>query len=182
MRHCKGCSKLTDTGCSLNFNAVKSEKQDLWLRPNNCFKKYREKEKLAQKARKDYKKLVAKLDDIFQMYVRYRDNWTCCCCGKRIAPDSDKAKLNMHAGHYVSRKVLSLRWDEKNVHAQCRTCNMQQNYLGIDPRYTRMLIIKYGQDIINYLTDKRWQQVKFSCEELEEKIKYYSDKLAQYKK
>lgn len=181
MRDCKGCSKLTDQGCSLNFEAIKSDKQDLWLRPNNCPKKYREKGKLEAKARKDYKKLVAKLDDLFQMWIRYRDHWTCCCCHIYIDPTSEGAKAKMHAGHYVGRGCLSLRWDEKNVHAQCATCNMQQNYYGIDPRYTKMLIMKYGVDILEYLSAKKHFQAKFTCEELEEKIAYYKQKLEEAK-
>lgn len=181
MRDCKGCSKLTDQGCSLNFEAIKSDKQDLWLRPNKCTKKYREKGKLEAKARKDYKKLVAKLDDTFQMWIRYRDNWTCCCCHTHIAPNSEGAKAKMHAGHYVGRSALALRWDEKNVHAQCSTCNMQQNYYGIDPRYTQMLLRRYGIGILDYLSIKKHEQVKYSCEELEEKIAYYKQKLEEAK-
>lgn len=179
MRDCKGCSKITEQGCSLGFEAIKSEKQDLWIRPNKCNKKYREKGKLEVKARKDYKKLVAKLDDLFQMWIRYRDNWTCCCCKTHIPSNSEGAKAKMHAGHYIGRKVLSLRWDPKNVHAQCSTCNMQQNYYGIDPRYTKLLIDKYGIGILDYLDKKKHEQVKFTLEELEEKIIYYKEKIKQ---
>lgn len=177
MRDCKGCSKITENGCSIGFEATKSDKQDIWIRPNRCQKKYREKGKLEAKARKDYKKLVAKLDDTFQMWIRYRDNWTCCCCKTHIAPNSEGAKAKMHAGHYVGRGCLALRWDEKNVHAQCATCNMQQNYYGVDPRYTKMLIRKYGLDILEYLSEKKHLQVKYTPEELEEKIAYYKQKL-----
>lgn len=181
MRDCKGCSKLTESGCSIRFEAIKSDKQDIWLRPNNCQKKYREKGKLEQKARKDYKKLVAKLDDVFQMWVRYRDNWTCICCKTHIDPNSEGAKAKMHAGHYVGRGCLALRWDEKNVHAQCATCNMQQNYYGVDPRYTQSLIWKHGIDILQYLSLKKHLQVKYTTSELEDKIEYYKQKLEEAK-
>lgn len=181
MRDCKGCSKITEQGCSLGFEAIRSDKQDIWIRPNRCQKKYREKEKLAAKARKDYKKLVAKLDDVFQMWIRYRDNWTCCCCHTHIPAQSEGAKAKMHAGHYVGRGVLSLRWDPKNVHAQCATCNLQQNYYGVDPRYTKLLLVKYGSEILDYLNEKKHQQVKYTCAELEEKIEIYRKLLEQAK-
>ncbi len=177
MRDCKGCSKITENGCSVGFQAVKSDKQDLWIRPWKCSKKYREKGKLEAKQRKDYKKLVAKLDDVFQMYIRYRDNWTCCCCKTHIDPNSEGAKTKMHAGHYVGRGALALRWDERNVHAQCSTCNMQQNYYGVDPRYTQLIIRKYGDGILDYLATHKFQKVKYSCEELEEKIAEYKKRL-----
>ena len=181
MRDCKGCSKLTENGCSLGFGATKSDKQEIWLRPWKCPKKYREKGKLEAKARKDYKKLVAKLDDVFQMYIRYRDNWTCCCCKTHIDPNSDGAKNKMHAGHYVGRGCLALRWDEKNVHAQCSTCNMQQNYYGIDPRYTKLLLVRYCSEVLDYLDMKKHEIVKYTPADLETKIQIYLDLLERAK-
>lgn len=181
MRDCKGCSRLTENGCSAGYEAVKSDKQDVWLRPWKCPKKYREKGKLEAKSRKDYKKLVAKLDDVFQTYIRYRDNWTCCCCGTHIDPSSEGAKAKMHAGHYVGRGVLSLRWDPMNVHAQCKTCNMYQCIQGIDPRYTKLLLVKYGSEILDYLAEKKHEQVKFTTSELEDKIEYFKQKLENIK-
>ena len=182
MRDCKGCSKLSGSGCSIGFEAVKSEKQEVWKRPWKCTKKYREKGKLEAKARKDYKKLVAKLDDVFQMYIRYRDKWTCCCCKTHIDPNSEGAKAKMHAGHYVGRGCLALRWDEKNVHAQCATCNLQQNYYGIDPRYTKLLLVKYGPDILDYLAMKKHEMVKYTPADLETKIEIYLEMLEEVKK
>ena len=181
MRDCKGCSKIGEQGCSLGFEAIKSDKQDIWLRPTRCQKKYREKGKLEAKARKDYQKLKNKLDDVFQMWIRYRDNWTCCCCKTHVDPNSEGAKAKMHAGHYVGRSCLALRWDPKNVHAQCSTCNMQQNYYGIDPRYTKMLLVKYGSDILDYFATKKNEMIKLTTSDLEDKIQIYSDLLEKAK-
>ncbi|RKY08530.1 MAG: recombinase, partial [Planctomycetota bacterium] len=57
--------------------------------------------------------------DLFSQYIRLRDTQDdgycyCCCCG---LPRHWK---RMDAGHFISRGHLYLRYNEKNVHAQCK--------------------------------------------------------------
>lgn len=98
-----------------------------------------------------YQKVVKELDRAFSLYIRRRDSTmhgcVCFTCG-HTGPIEE-----MHAGHFISRKWLSLRFDEKNVHAQCYTCNMIKK--GNMKKYTERLCEMYGDEIIKYLFDRK---------------------------
>lgn len=123
-------------------------------------------------------KLVKKLDDIFQMYIRERDGWKCCTCGKYILKD----KTNMHAGHFISRKHYSTRWDEQNVHAQCAGCNLKQSFGDIETitKYESFLKLKYGGQIIDDLIQKSHQIYHLNRGELMDKIEIFTEKIKEY--
>jgi intein/homing endonuclease len=67
--------------------------------------------------------LKKKADKYFSLAIRYRDaefnrgEWlgTCISCGVQ------KPLKELQAGHFVSRRVSSLRYDYENVNAQCLT-------------------------------------------------------------
>jgi len=149
IRKCDGCINLNKRKkkqpCSIY--TVKYE-QGLFLRPYQCKQKYQK-----QDNKKNIEKLKLQVIDLFQMYIRYRDNFTCCCCGKHINPDSPDSKKLLHAGHFVSRSVKQLLLNEKNVNAQCRDCNGRQNWMGIDPRYCDYMLKKYGNNIFAELSE-----------------------------
>lgn len=120
----------------------------------------------------------AKLDRIFSEYVRLRDSdmqgyGRCISCGKVVFwKDAD-------AGHYVNRKHMSLRYDEKNVNLQCRSCNRfdEGNMIG----YNHGLIEKYGDKVIPYLDVKRHNVCKLGPTEYAVLIRHYQDKVKQLK-
>ena len=123
--------------------------------------------------------LRSKLDRIFSEYIRLRDTdeggcGKCISCGKIIHYKEGDA------GHYVNRKHLSLRYDEKNVNIQCRACNRfdEGNMIG----YNHGLVEKYGDGVINYLNVKRFNICKMGKVEYEELIKYYQGKVKELKK
>jgi hypothetical protein len=182
---CGGCAKLFRGKCKMGYEVIKGTKIKEFIRPNKCKKKYI---KQAVLDKKNHKRLMEKLDDTFQMYIRYRDNWTCCVCGKKVEPSSEGAKSLMHAGHYIGRVNKTLRWDELNCHAQCRDCNCTQNAQGLDVRYTLYLLNKYrnvlfdSKTILEYLAEKKQIMSNFSDVDLEEKIAYYSEKLEKLKR
>jgi len=68
------------------------------------------------------KTLIKACDALFSKYILHknadRDGYvTCITCGKR-APIAQ-----MDAGHFIGRRIQVLRYDERNVHPQCRYCN-----------------------------------------------------------
>jgi hypothetical protein len=71
------------------------------------------------------KTLVAKADEAFSVFVRNRDTSTdgesrwghCVTCGG-VFPRS-----GLDCGHCIRRENWGTRWEEKNAHAQCRSCN-----------------------------------------------------------
>ncbi|KKL59294.1 hypothetical protein LCGC14_2216810 [marine sediment metagenome] len=130
------------------------------------------------KKERSYKTIKNELDRIFSKYIRLRDadeNGVCKCvsCGK---PDYWK---NMDAGHFINRKHLSLRWDERNVHSQCRRDNRfdEGNIVG----YTKAMIKKYGIGILDELEVKKFTTYKPARFDLEILIEHYKGEISKIK-
>lgn len=89
-----------------------------------------------------------KADALLSNYVR-RSNADdsgyaeCITCGKH-----DNWK-DMDCGHYITRAVLSTRYDLTNVAPQCRECNRLHN--GRPNVFKNKLITKYGKDEVDAL-------------------------------
>jgi hypothetical protein len=118
-------------------------------------------------------KLEKKLDAVFSKYIRKRDSidgFARCFTCRKFAPIS-----KMHAGHYHSRTEKAIRWNEKNVHAQCVSCNLFKE--GNKPQYTLRLIDKYGRGILDELETKRVLGKKPDRLELLAMIEEYKQKL-----
>jgi 5-methylcytosine-specific restriction endonuclease McrA len=114
-------------------------------------------------------KLVKKLDKLFSLYIRNRYSKNgkakCFTCGK-----VDDIK-RLHAGHFMSRKHHSTRWDEINVQVQCPKCNL----FGQGEQYTfgKNLDKKYGKGTADKLQRKARKVVKLSTNDLKELIEKY---------
>lgn len=118
---------------------------------------------------------IKKLDKVFSMYIRKRDSkmfggeaFRCISCnGIKPFDQSD-------CGHYYGRKIMNLRYDEKNCNAQCRHCNRFNE--GFRQGYAQGLIRKYGQNILNELEVKSIQMRKWEDFEIKELINLYNEK------
>jgi hypothetical protein len=99
-------------------------------------------------------KLIKEIDREFSKYIRSRE-FSCCTCG---------SQKKLQAGHYISRRYFSLRWDERNVHSQCQSCNIFHE--GNKPRYAIYLINKYGQEILETLDRESRIFKKYSISQL----------------
>lgn len=64
-------------------------------------------------------KLIARADTLFSLYIRTRDNWTCCRCHKSYPNNS----MGFHCSHYFGRTIKETRWDEKNCDGLCYGCH-----------------------------------------------------------
>lgn len=126
--------------------------------------------------------LKKKADTVFSQYVRYRDgefrrgDWLveCITCG------IEKPLKEMQAGHFVSRRVNELRFDEMNVNAQCIGCNMFKQ--GEQYLYSKNLDAKYGDGTADALMAKRHLTHKFTITELEEIIQDAKTQIEWYQK
>ena len=112
------------------------------------------------------KTLIKELDRVFSLFIRKRDHNICITCGKKMTLNQSQC------GHYVSRKWLSLRWDEKNCNCQCVSCNVFKH--GNMDEYALALKKKYGSRILEELNKKKNEIVKFTADKLTELIKHYS--------
>lgn len=115
------------------------------------------------------KTIVNKLDKVFSEYIRRRYTKNniaeCVTCGKK-----DHWK-NLQAGHFMSRKHYSTRWDEENVEVQCMACNVYR--YGEQYLFAKHL----GQEKADELLAKSRTMVKLKDWELEEMIEKYKKKL-----
>ena len=108
-------------------------------------------------------------DAIFSKYIRFKNapNGYCRCitCGV-VQPPED-----VDAGHYISRGVKVLRFDERNVHPQCRRCNRYGE--GVKDEYALALIRLYGPDILEVLNKEKQSFKIYTDLELKEMRKEY---------
>ena len=109
----------------------------------------------------DRKKLVARLDKIFSLYIRKRDK-ACVICNTRE---------NLTNGHLFSRIAYSTRWDEKNCHCNCSGCNFRHEHDA--SKYTLFFIRKYGLPAYEDMARQFHQTKKFTNSDLEKLIEKY---------
>lgn len=112
-------------------------------------------------------KLKRQADMWFSQYVRLRDSdedgmVVCITCPIR------KPWKFMQAGHFVSRAVNILRYNEENVSGQCSTCNVLKS--GNQYEYGKQLDLKYGTGTADKLHAQRWTTHRFTREELQQVI------------
>ena len=115
-------------------------------------------------------KLVKKLDVVFSQYIRLSnaDNngyCTCVTCNKKFY------WKEIQAGHFMSRKHYSIRWDERNVKPQCVACNVYR--AGEQYKYSLYL----GNNLSKTLLDESRELRKFTNIELEEMIADYAERV-----
>jgi hypothetical protein len=84
-------------------------------------------------------RLRRKLDKVFSLYIRERDNYTCFTCGR-------KGKKHMQCGHALPKKMNGtfLRYHPLNAHCQCFVCNRYCEGNGLI--YSINLRKRYGHD------------------------------------
>ena len=105
------------------------------------------------------KQLSKKLDDLVRdcLHKKY-PNPECFVCGKKIGWFHPKNNpYGCQVGHYVTRSVLVLRWDEMNLFCQCAPCNRthEDNQLP----FTMAILRKLGQERLDYL-DQKYREYK----------------------
>ena len=117
-------------------------------------------------------KLVKKLDTVFSQYIRLNNadnnkNCICVTCNKTFF------WKEIQAGHFMSRKHYSIRWDERNVKPQCAGCNVFR--YGEQYKYSLYL----GEELSNELHILSKKIVKYTNNELLEMINYYNNLVQQ---
>ena len=123
------------------------------------------------------KTIVKKLDTVFSQYIRRRfavnEIAECVTCGKKAH------WKELQAGHFMSRKHYSTRWDETNVQVQCSGCNVFR--YGEQFKYGLYLEQAYGEGTALELQNKSREITKYSNYQLLEMIDYYNELLANLK-
>lgn len=113
--------------------------------------------------------LVKKADRVFSRWVRNhhsQSGWADCVTCKRRFPVEQ-----LHAGHFVKRSHMAVRWDERNVHPQCVACNTYRG--GCQDEYAKFILDTYGGEVLNDLLALKHTIRKWSVGELRELIERY---------
>jgi 5-methylcytosine-specific restriction endonuclease McrA len=137
----------------------------------------RKKRKTIKPKRKSMKTVKNKLDKVFNDYIKKRDG-QCVICGKLPVPNSDGTKLiGLDASHFVPKaRGFSIRWDVRNVHAQCRGCHHVWHHLTPIP-YMTFMREKYGIKIFDELDQASAELVKYKVHQLESMIEYFQEEV-----
>lgn len=117
---------------------------------------------------------LSDLQKVFNEFIRLRDkNKNCISCGKPLIGKYD-------AGHFFSVGAYpNLRFNEDNVHGQCVECNQHKH--GNISEYSIRLPIMIGLDKFDKLLEERNKPLNLTVSEIQEKIKYYKEKIKQLK-
>lgn len=113
---------------------------------------------------------VKRLDDVFSIFIRKRDDGKgCVTCGV-VKPWKE-----MQACHYESRGHIPTRWDERNVHSGCYSCNVMKK--GNYTEYVLSMIRMYGGNILQDMHDKSRSGINTPTSDIKEMIDAYTDKV-----
>lgn len=70
---------------------------------------------------------MKELDAWFSKYIRLRDadraGYVRCCTCRKIISWKGARGVGAECGHFITRDRWSVRYDERNAHAQCNHCN-----------------------------------------------------------
>lgn len=115
------------------------------------------------------KGLIKKIDKIFSEYIRKRDANTNGVC-KCVTCNREFHYTKLDAGHFISRKHMATRWDERNVASQCYYCNRYQN--GRQFAFS-LHLDKQQEGLAKELYDKSCDVVKYTTDDLHELVNHY---------
>jgi hypothetical protein len=123
-------------------------------------------------------KLKKELDRVFSLFIRQRDATAgsdgygyCATCGY-LAHWKE-----MDCGHYVPRQDLATRWDERNCHLQCKSCN---GFRGGEPeKMAEHIDLALGRGTAAELRELGKKPFKLNRQWLESKIAEYKAKVTE---
>jgi hypothetical protein len=152
-RHGQKC--CPDPDCAIALGRRMKEKED------------RIKHRAALAAAKSPAKLRAEAQAEFNRYIKLRDiRLPCIACGRHH-------EGQWHAGHYLSVGAHpELRFDERNAYRCCQPCNTHLSGNLIE--YRKGLILRYGQDLVDWLEGPH-EAKHYTREDLVEIRKKYSE-------
>lgn len=119
------------------------------------------------------------LDRIFSVYIRLKHAnqfgfCKCITCGEMFS------WIRIQNGHYIDRRHMATRYDERNCHPQCPRCNIGSR--GNLEKYKRAIITKYGVKVLEELESGKRSIEKWTIADYQEKITYYKGEVKRMRK
>ncbi len=120
-----------------------------------------------------------KLWRVFSVYIRLRDandeGYCICCTTGRLFFWKD-----CDAGHFISRRHMATKYNEKNVHAQSRGSN--RFHAGEQYAHSQFIEKKYGKGTADTILVLSRNQKSYGTEEINALTKYYKLQIEKLKK
>ena len=172
---CKTCGVACKSGkrglCEKHYNLEQLAK----AKAKEKLEKVKIKKKIAREKKADsVSKLRDKLDTVFSKFIRLRDTdkhgvGYCIDCNERVI------WKHLQCGHFMSRRIMSTRWDEQNCHAQKDGCNGFEG--GRQYEYGRALDVRHGVGTHEAVYMRSRKDKKWTSIELKELIEHYAEKV-----
>ena len=133
--------------------------------------------KIKRKSRTTLAKLKDKVWLLLKQILDIRDGDTCISCGA-----TGLRGHNKHGGHFIPSSSCGgfLRYDLRNVHNQCATCNLFRNGAGAE--YTLNLQKKYGNKFVEQIIQDKQRSIKLDANYLDGLHNFYLTLLPKDKK
>lgn len=121
------------------------------------------------------KGLMSRVRVMAQRYARLRDcgginGFAACISCEEVKPYS-----GLDGGHFIPSTCSALRFDERNINAQCHKCNRFLH--GNARHYAKGMLNKYGKKVLEDLETKEFQVKKWTYDELSQLYDYYANKI-----
>ncbi|MCK9578719.1 recombination protein NinG [bacterium] len=176
-RECQDRARIKSIENQRNKNIKKSKNGTLYIKniKINKIKKINKNKKEKKKGVGYYK---TQLDIIFSQFIRLRDCLkTTGTLTEGICITSDRRfpYKKLQCGHFISRSHNSLRYDERNCHAQSIGDNVFKH--GCLDVYFIKMEEMYGRPEVDEMLRIKNDYKKFTVEELKEKIYEYNLKV-----
>lgn len=122
-------------------------------------------------------KAKLKLWSSLKKIIDIRDGNICISCGA-----TGLVGHNKHGGHFIPSSSCGgfLRYDIRNVHNQCATCNLFRNGAGAE--YTLTLQKKYGHKFVEQIIIDKQVSIKLDVEYVTKLTEYYDSLLGKNQK
>lgn len=168
MPRCKNCKEKFEPKTFLQKYCFKDECIRVFVEKTRekTWKKTKAKVKQDLMTLSDYLRLT---QQIFNKYIRLKARGGyCCSCGSEL-------KNKFDAGHYMNaNNHWAVRFDERNVWAQCVNCNQHKHGNLIE--YRRFLVKHHGEEWVQKLEQDARVTRKFTKDELKEIMAIYKKK------
>jgi len=117
---------------------------------------------------------IKALDKVFSEWIRKRDadeygRVKCCTCPS-VAHWSE-----MDCGHWMGRSSMSTRFDERNSHVQCRSCNRHMD--GMYHEHRDYIVERYGKSTCSELYGLSHRELKLMQHEVDELTESFKQKI-----
>lgn len=131
--------------------------------------------------------------EFFSLYIRLRD----ALAWQQLHPENDNGPMAacitcnkvypalgigcLQATHFIPGRRNAYLFDEAQVNAGCYNCNVTLN--GNWTAYYEVMVLRHGKKAVETMIyDQSHQIVKFTREDLEEKLAHYKSKVQELKR